>query len=248
VKFQCNFSLDHYFEVLEYAKKSHEIGPVKDFYKLKKENKFLILRHDIDLSIDIALEMARLESQHNISSTYFVLLHSQHYNAISEHNVQKIKDIIDYGHEIGLHYDPMFPRSNYGIINMINEETKLLGNLIKKEIISITPHNLSTATQRIDYNNVNFFDITNPEILNSVKYISDSVQNWRNGCMCNHIDHEDRLIILTHPIWWTKYSNSLNKILAKFENDQINTLKEAKIVQEKLYQVYLEKLQNKEIS
>ena len=72
MKVQCNFSLDHYFEVLEYAKKTHQIVPVKDFYKLKKENKFLILRHDIDLSIDIALEMAKLESQHNISSTYFV--------------------------------------------------------------------------------------------------------------------------------------------------------------------------------
>ena len=90
--------------------------------------------------------------------------------------------------------------------------------------------------------------MTNPKILNSVKYISDSVQNWRNDCMCNHIDHEDCLIILTHPIWWTKNSDSRNKILAKFENDQINTLKEVIIDEEKLNKIYLEKLQNGKIS
>ena len=98
--FTCNFSFDHYFEVLDYAKKSFHIGPIKDFYKLQKKNKFLVVRHDVDFSLDKALEMAELEAKQNISATYFILLHSQYYNALSEQNIKKIKKFIKLEHEI----------------------------------------------------------------------------------------------------------------------------------------------------
>lgn len=218
--FVCNFSLDHYFDVLESAKKSHKIGPIKDFYKLQKNTHFLIPRHDIDFSIDNALEMAKLENEHGITATYFILLHCQYYNALSDNNINKIKQFLEYGHEIGLHYDSTFVKSDDQILNMVIQEAKLLGNLIDYEIISITPHNVSLTDKKITYEHLNFIDATDPKILNSVKYISDSVQNWRNGCMCNHIDDNSKLIILTHPIWWNKYHNSREEILAKFKINQ----------------------------
>ena len=108
---------------------------------------------------------------------------------------------------------------------MVIEEAKFLGNVIGKRILSVAPHNISLTTKKIDHPNVNFIDATNPSILKSVKYISDSVQNWRNGCMCNHIDKRKKLIVLTHPIWWMKFHNSREEILDKFELDQIETIK-----------------------
>jgi len=221
----CNFSLDHYFDVLDCAKKTHQIGPIKDFYKLQKNNRFLIIRHDVDFSIDRALELAKLEREHGITSTYFILLRSQYYNALSEINIEKINQFLELGHEIGLHYDSSFAKSNDQILDMVTKEIELFSNVLKYEITSIAPHNVSLTSKTIKYDNLNFVDATDPEILNSVKYISDSVQNWRSNCMCNHIINESKLIILTHPIWWTKFHNSREEILSKFELDQIETIK-----------------------
>ena len=238
----CNFSLKHYFEVLDYAKKSHKIGPIKDFYKLQQSNKFLILRHDVDFSIDRALEFAQLENEHGIKSTFYILLHSQHYNALSSFNIWKIKQILEYGHEVGLHYDSTFVKSGDQILSMVIKEAQLLGNLIDYEINSIAPHNPSLTDKKISYERLNFIDATNPEILNSVKYVSDSVQNWRSGCMCNHIDDNPKLIISTHPIWWNKFHISREEILSKFEINQNDIIQTVMNETKFLHFEYFEKL------
>ena len=238
----CNFSLDHYFDVLDSAKKSHEIGPIKDFYKLQKNDRFLIIRHDVDFSIDRALELARLEKEHGITSTYFILLHSQYYNALSKTNIKKINQFFEFGHEIGLHYDSSFAKSDDLILDMVIKETELFSNIIDYEITSISPHNVSLTSKKIKYDHPNFIDATDPNILNSVKYISDSVQNWRNNCMCNHIVNESKLIILTHPIWWMKSHNSREEILSKFELDQIETIKKLLNDTKQIHLSYFEKL------
>lgn len=246
--FNCNFSLDHYFQVLDHAKKSYSIGPIKDFYELQKKEKFLVVRHDVDVSIDKALEMARLEAQHGIVSTYFILLHSQYYNALAKYNIEKIKQFLELGHEIGLHYDLTFVNSNDKILDMVIQEAQILGNLIDYKISSIAPHNVSLANMRITYDHVNFIDATDPKILRSVKYISDSVQNWRSGCMCNHIDNESKLIILTHPIWWMKNHTSREEILAKFEINQIETIKKLLNETKQAHLSYFNKLETGKIS
>ena len=39
----CDFSLRHYFEVLDLAKKDYVIGPLKNFANLRKEQKLIIM-------------------------------------------------------------------------------------------------------------------------------------------------------------------------------------------------------------
>ncbi len=89
VAWQCNFTLKHYFEVLDYAKEKYSICPVKEFPKLKKKERIIILRHDVDLSLHHALKMARAEAEHGLRATYFVMLRSQFYNVLSEENLPK---------------------------------------------------------------------------------------------------------------------------------------------------------------
>lgn len=238
----CNFSLDHYFNVVDITKKTHEIVPIRDYHKVK-DNNFLIIRHDVDFSIDRALELAKLEHNHDIISTYFILLQSQYYNALSETNIKKIKEISKLNHEIGLHYDLSLTTSDKQAVEMINAEAKLLGNLINTTISSISPHNVSLSSKKISYQNLDFIDATNPEILNSVKYVSDSVQNWRSRCMCNHIEKENKLIILTHPIWWGKTPNLREEILSNFELDQIEILKKHLNETKQIHQSYLKKIE-----
>lgn len=255
--FVCDFSLRHYTEVLRYVKKNYTTGTLKEFEKLRKKNQFIIFRHDVDLSIDQALNMAILESKNGIKSTYFILLHSPYYNALSGNNIDNIKKIQKYGHEIGLHYDTSIAKSKKHALKLINNEAELLGNIIGDNIVSIAPHNpswatlptgeeisgdTSDATVKIDSSKIKFIDAMNPKILNSVKYISDSVQNWRAGCMCNHIGKEKKLIILTHPIWWFKHPKSRNHTLKQFENKQMKDISEQMEKAKKSFQKYIKQI------
>ena len=62
-----------------------------DFSEVSDEvDSFCVLRHDIEFSIDRALEMARIEHDDlGVYSTYTVQLRNNTYNALSQKNIQK---------------------------------------------------------------------------------------------------------------------------------------------------------------
>ena len=133
------------------------------------------------------------------------------------------------GHEIGLHYDTtMMSNNSKKIIQQLKHESDLLSEIIGKKITSVAQHNTS-ITKNIQKNikKEKFLDSMNPTILNKVEYLSDSVQNWRKGCMCNHIGKYNKMQILTHPFWWNDISIKRKKIWQIFydvERKKLNLL------------------------
>ena len=71
---------------------------------LEKDVGFFI-RHDVDISLKKAVEMAEFENKHRISSTYYILLSSPYYNALEAENLQRIRTLRELGMNVGLHYD-----------------------------------------------------------------------------------------------------------------------------------------------
>ena len=82
--------------------------PVVDFADVTKDTKsFCVVRHDIEFSIDRALQMARIETKElGITSTYTVQLRNNTYNALSQKNIEIVQEIKNLGHSIGLHQNP----------------------------------------------------------------------------------------------------------------------------------------------
>lgn len=239
MNFTCNFSFQHYFEVLNYAKKHYAIGPVMNFEKLKKQKKFIILRHDVDFSLERALILAKKEFQHKICSTYFILLHSPFYNALSLENAEIISKISEMGHEIGLHYDTNFLVRSKSINIQIKNEIQILESIINKKIMYVTQHNPLTSKSSTIQNHDGVIDIQKSTIMKVCKYISDSVQNWRSGCMCQHIDKNYNLQILTHPIWWNDKPKNKTQILKTLRQYYIHSLTTHLASINKLYSDYL---------
>jgi hypothetical protein len=63
--------------------------------------KFIILRHDVDLKVDNSVATAVIENELGINSTYY-------FRVIPESNQpDKIKKIASLGHEVGYHYEDM---------------------------------------------------------------------------------------------------------------------------------------------
>ena len=61
------------------------------------ENRQVILRHDVDFSVQMAVRMATLEKDLGVNSTYYFLLASDSYNLLSKEISESIKAIQDMG-------------------------------------------------------------------------------------------------------------------------------------------------------
>ncbi|MDR1698339.1 MAG: hypothetical protein LBR75_00740 [Prevotellaceae bacterium] len=80
----------------------------EEFCEGRREDKFIILRHDVDEMAMNALEMAKIENLLGIKATY-------NFRIVKQSNKPEIiKAIARLGHEIGYHYEDLaFAEGNY---------------------------------------------------------------------------------------------------------------------------------------
>lgn len=199
----CGFNSKHYVETLtDLEKKGYHITPVSDFFKGRFYDKHILLRHDVDLSLDYALDMALLEKDLGISSTYYILLQSDLCNAMSPEGMELIKRIKGAGHEIGLHIDTRYYQ---GVIEFSTLEK------IAKTTITMWSKHLHNITPDVpDY--LKRYGDPNCAMDAGYNYIADSGMTWRNGCFCSSLK-SDRALLLIHPEWWTVPKNNRWEIL-----------------------------------
>lgn len=191
---ECHdFSYQHYADIVRQARKTgYELGAFRDYDPQKRS---IILRHDIDFSPDHALRLAALERTLGVQSTYFVLLHSEFYNAFSEATRRRLVAILELGHEIGLHYDPRFPD--------VRAEADLLSEYLQSPVSMIARHKPTSAGIDIDREN-GLKNAYAKEFTSEIKYLSDSSQHWREGCLCGNLGKYERMQVLMHGEWWNE--------------------------------------------
>jgi hypothetical protein len=178
----CEFDLTHYAELLEAAKAGGYRFAAFDGEGPSEGD--LLLRHDVDLSLPAAVELAELEAEHGARATYFLMTESVFYNLDSPEGVRTIARLRDLGHAVGLH--AMYPNVALddrfeAVVSWHNPDPAVMSDPI--------PGVVSAYAEP-------FFD--------HAAYRSDSNQRWRSGC-----PHEELLArsfpwlqLLTHPEIW----------------------------------------------
>jgi hypothetical protein len=177
----CAFDLGHYRELLDAATAG---GYRFAFFEGEPRDGDLILRHDVDLSLDAALRLAELEAEAGAGATYFLMTGSVFYNLSSEEGERALRRLRELGHRVGLH--AVYPRLDLDerfdpVIAWHNPDPEYMRAPVEGAInVMETP----------------WFD---PET-----YRSDSNQHWRSGCP--HQELRDGafpwLQLLTHPEIW----------------------------------------------
>ena len=71
----------------------------------------------------------------------------------------------------------------------------------------VSTHEPTRTGFQITNDNLKYFNLSYeaycPSLTDNAKYISDSGCRWREGDMLNWINKgEDKLYVLTHPVWW----------------------------------------------
>lgn len=178
---------------------------VVDFHSLDQQRQHLILRHDIDMSIDAAARMAEAESELGLSSTYFVLLRTELYNVWSDTGRKQLKRIIQLGHEVGLHLDAsLYNHTEAAIEHAARSECDALELVIEDPVRCISFHRPAAALQGRPGKLAGRRHAYEPTFFSEIGYCSDSRGGWHYGHPLEHPSVRDcrALQLLTHPIWW----------------------------------------------
>ena len=188
----CDFTLEHYRELLEAAR----VGGYRfaSFADPPRRGD-LLLRHDVDLSLDAALRMAELESATGATATYFLMTESVFYNLASKEGVAALARLRELGHRVGLH--AVYPNAVFddrfdAVVAWHNPDPGYMSAPIDGALNVMQEEWFSPATYR-----------------------SDSNQRWRSGC-----PHEELragsfpwLQLLTHPEIWVYPGSTMGQTM-----------------------------------
>ena len=178
----CAFDLAHYGELIAAAQAG---GYRFAHFEGAPARGTVILRHDVDLSLDAALRMAELEHDAGASATYFLMTESVFYNLDSTEGVAAIAQLRELGHRVALHcvYPNASPDERFDpVVAWHNPDPEYM--------------RAPLPDGRINVMQEPWFD--------PAAYRSDSNQHWRSGC-----PHDELragafpwLQLLTHPEIW----------------------------------------------
>ena len=188
-----------------------------DYHNYSVFSKCVILRHDIDNSIEKAVEIAELESDLGVKSTYFSLLRTDFYNPASRKNIASLKKIQSLGHEIGLHFDEMAYDNLNDVERAIKNEAFILADIIGTQISTVSMHRPSQKTLEANYDLSPMVNSYGKTFFNDFKYLSDSRRRWREPVLdIIRSGQYARLHILTHPIWYQETEESIHDTIKRF--------------------------------
>ena len=218
------FSYAEYRNIITLVKQNL---PIMDFSEVNDDvNSFCVLRHDIEFSIDRALQMANIEHHDlNVHSTYTVQLRNNTYNALSQKNIEAIQEIESMGHYIGLHQNPPMMEDEE-LVDYILKDIETLEHYYGFEVDRFAFHRCGSNPTLLEKyvevpNKINcygedffhYFSDEKPKELR-VHYLADSNHEWKYGHPF-HIDYWDfpqKMQLLTHPFSWSDngYDNISN--------------------------------------
>ena len=186
----CDFSLEHYRELLRAA---NDGGYRWSFFDADPQPHDLFLRHDVDLSLDAALQLAEIEVEEGARATYFLMTQSVFYNLASPEGLRALNRLRELGHRVGLH--AVWPGAE-------------LDDRFDAVVAWHNP-NPDYMTEPV----VGAVNVMEPPWFDPARYRSDSNQHWRHGCPHDEL-REGRfewLQLLVHPEIWVYPGKSMRE-------------------------------------
>jgi hypothetical protein len=116
----------------------------------------------------------------------------------------RVREIITFGHELGLHFDPTFETSREPL-DALSSERRLLEDVFGVPVRSFSLHNPVVAGWSAEDDEVaGMVNAYGRGLRERFAYCSDSHGMWRHRRLEDVLEEaaEDRLHVLTHPEWW----------------------------------------------
>jgi hypothetical protein len=192
---ECAFDLDHYRVLLRAAR---EGGYRWAGFDRAPQPGDLILRHDVDLSLESAIAVAEVEADEGAWSTWFLMTRSNFYNlgsAVGEAAVARLREL---GGQVAHH--AVWP------------QVDLDGRFIPV----VAWHNPDPEYMQAPIDGAT--NVMQPPFFDPAHYRSDSNQRWRHGCPHNELAAGafEWLQLLTHPEIWAYPGATMGETMRSF--------------------------------
>lgn len=202
---RSQFTLARYLEMVDSIR---DCGFALSFFDLAPaRQRALILRHDIDMCPKRALTMASAEESRGITSTYFVMLTSNLYNPFSRDCRVALRELLQLGHEVGLHFDPHAyshcPSPEKSELDALQECT-VLEQLLERPVRVISFHRPLASYMGLDAEFAGRLNAYSKRFTMEMDYCSDSQGRWRFGhpLEIGRQNADRSMQLLIHPVWW----------------------------------------------
>lgn len=207
------FSFEDYKEIIRIIKSTGAHANYKDAIN---KDKFVIMRHDVEYSVERAYALSKVEESMDFTSTFFFQWTNNSYNILSKRNMDMIKDMHERGQNIGLHFALNGLTDMELIRKQIVKEMDILSEMFGFRVDTFSIHRPSKDALReniklpgiINAYQDDFFTFAENVDENTdvkVKYLSDANHIWRYGYPDEkNIKSHDKVQILTHPFAWSK--------------------------------------------
>lgn len=152
----------------------------------KSDQKYLVLKHDVETDVRKAYKMAQIEANYGHRGSYYV----QAYLMQDKDNIKLLSEMQDMGHEISYHYDVL--DSNKGNIDKAISEFEKNKTIFEQNgfILKTVCQHGNPVIERIGYtSNRDFF--RNPKVKEKYPEISDIMVNFKQKHKTDYLYYSD---------------------------------------------------------
>jgi hypothetical protein len=180
------------------------------------DGRTIYLRHDVDYSLELAVELAELNNELAVSGTFFVQLRAQFYNAFEHVETARVLRLQALGQRVALHYvvDPESPPTP----EAVRREFELLVALVPDSTPAFAWHQPSPALlEGRDFEAAGLVDVYGRRFFAEMPYLSDSTHRVSPDDLEGELGDVEgsELQLLLHPVNWTAGGSSGLEILIR---------------------------------
>lgn len=191
-------------------------GKLCDYREAADRAEFILLRHDVEFSVERAYAMSLIESEMGVCSTYFIQIANNAYNAFSQKNRELIADMREHGHHIGLHYHRCGKTDHEEILADVKLQLRVMSEMVGFAVDRFAMHRPAQETRYYDLPVEGVINAYSPEFFTfveeldentalDVKYIADSQCRWNYGCPdADTLAGYPKIQLLLHPDYWSE--------------------------------------------
>jgi hypothetical protein len=190
--------------------------------------RYIVLRHDIDFAPVYSLQMAELEHEAGVASTFFVLVDGQFYNPLRKEVIEQLRRIHALGHEIGLHF-AVGSAVESDVGREVAFRLEILGALAGVTVRSFSQHdpvNAGFASVSLPQGHYPCADASAVIRENDLLYVSDSAMMWRRYTFDTALEEGRNLCLLAHPHSWLHPQDDYVAMIRELEAREVQALTE----------------------
>ncbi|MEO8610199.1 MAG: acyltransferase [Chloroflexota bacterium] len=210
------YSKDRYRDLLKLAL-DQNYRFISFFDEPPAASKSIYLRHDVDASLTMALEMAKINQSLGIRATFFLLRGSQIYNLASEPTKKWARAIADAGQDLGFHCVVPTQVSTDGIAEFVRAEYEVARHDLPELQPVFSWHNTTDKILEwsLAHDVPGLVNAYHPRFWKSIPYKSDSLgRHTPEQFEVILRENQPTMQLLFHPEIWIGGGETLREISA----------------------------------